>query len=97
MVGEPAAIDGATGREDGFAFLSDTRRLASVGADALCISSAEATPAQRFDGWLATSEPATWWSAVAPGPPVAHRNPLVLVRVEAPRGSITACGAGGAA
>ncbi|MFL5619491.1 MAG: heparinase II/III family protein [Gemmatimonadaceae bacterium] len=85
----PASIDGADGREDGFAFLADTRRVAQVGAPVRLTSSAGNAPDARLHGWLTTSESASWWTAVAPGPPGRSPQPLVLVRSAARRGGIT--------
>jgi len=40
-------------------------------------------------GWVDTSAAASWWSAVAPGPPARPSQSLVLVRSAARRGTIT--------
>jgi len=88
IAGELAAIDGGTGHEDGFAFLADTRRLPDAG-QARLTSDAQVGTGAQLHGWLASSLPATWWSAVAPGPPGHAPQPFVLVRLAAPAGSIT--------
>ena len=88
--GERAEIDGGDEREDGFAFLTDVERLAST--DAQVRLRAEATTrrnAPQLDGWLSVDAPATWWRAIAPGPPGHAPQELVLARASAQRGSIT--------
>jgi hypothetical protein len=87
--GAPATIDGGDGREDGFAFLTDTKRVTSVGSPARLTSSAGSARGAELHGWLASAEPVSWWSAVAPGPPGRAPRPLVLVRGVARRGTIT--------
>jgi hypothetical protein len=90
MTGEPAAIDGGDGREDGFSFLTSTERIAaSRGVMRLVGASVDPASASPLDGWLTTSAPSTWWHAVAPGPPGRASQSLVLVRVSARRGTIT--------
>jgi hypothetical protein len=86
LVGEPAAIDGGDGREDGFAFLTDSRRLVPEIAPVRLIGHIGAT---TLDGWVASATHATWWSATAPGPPGGAPQPLVLVRSAARRGMLT--------
>ena len=87
LAGRPAALHGGDEREDGFRFLADTTQLEPrvpmrLGADPERSTSALA-------GWVATSAPATWWAAVAPGPPGRAPQRITLVRMVARRGSIT--------
>ena len=88
IAGAPAAIEGAPEREDGFGFLSDSRRLPGARMARLTSGGADSRGSE-LHGWLATSGPATWWSAIAPGPPGHAPQSLVLVRVRARSGSIT--------
>src|SRR5688572_32677137 len=80
IAGAPAAIDGASAREDGFAFLSGTRRLPNA-VEVRLNSSATSSSGAQLEGWLASSEPASWWRAVAPGPPGHPSQPLAPARV----------------
>ena len=91
IVGVPAAIDGGREREDGFSFLSDAARLAPNGVPVRLRSDAPShTDAAHLDGWFFVDADATWWSAVAPGPPGGAPQSLVLARANARRGSMTA-------
>ena len=90
LAGTPAPIDGGNAREDGFTFLADSTRLVPTDAPARLLSSgALDSRAGELRGWLTASAPATWWSAVAPGPPGRAAQSLVLVRSAARRGVIT--------
>jgi hypothetical protein len=53
------------------------------------VSSADYARASELRGWVATSSPATWWRAVAPGPPGRPAQSFVLVRSASARGAIT--------
>lgn len=88
--GERAEIAGGSGREDGFAFLSYAERLAPA-VSPVRIHAESPTPGgvAELDGWLNADVPATWWRAVAPGPPGQAPQPLVLVRAAARRGALT--------
>ncbi|PYP76742.1 MAG: hypothetical protein DMD35_17680 [Gemmatimonadetes bacterium] len=88
LAGEPAAIDGGAGSEDGFGFLSETTRLFPETVPVPLASSATAEGRAGLRGWLMTSAPASWWKAVTPGPPGRPSQSLVLVRSTARRGSI---------
>jgi hypothetical protein len=85
----PARIDGGDGREDGFAFLTDTARVNPAGEPARLASPADVGPSTGLHGWLSTSDRATWWRAVAPGAPGRRAQPLALVRCAAVSGAIT--------
>jgi hypothetical protein len=87
--GARATIPGGDGREDGFAFLTDVARIQPVGSPARLTPVAGGPAGAELRGWLSTSEPATWWRAIAPGPPRDPPLPLVLVRCTAPSGIIT--------
>jgi hypothetical protein len=87
--GTPATIEGGAGREDGFAFLSETRRIRLMDSSARLASSDVHGASGELQGWMRTSESASWWSAMAPGAPGRAPQPLVLVRSAANRGTIT--------
>ena len=91
LAGERCVVRGADEREDGFRFLVDPVRLEPPG-DPARLGAYAREPASRWTlaGWVFTSTPATWWSAVAPGPPGREPQPMTLVRSVARRGSITA-------
>jgi len=89
IAGVPAAIEGGDGREDGFAFLADTMRVEPEDAPVRLASDAAGAGGAALRGWIASSSPASWWSAVVPGPPARDSQPLVLVRSAARRGAIT--------
>jgi hypothetical protein len=89
VAGAPATIDGGDGREDGFAFLTDTARVNPAGAPARLASAADLGASTGLHGWLSTSDRATWWRAVAPGAPGRLAQPLALVRCTAATGAIT--------
>jgi hypothetical protein len=90
LPGKPAEIDGGDEREDGFAFLSDTERLAPAAVPvSVHGDGATSRAAARLHGWLSVDVPATWWRAVAPGPPGHAPQPLLLARATSKRGSIT--------
>jgi hypothetical protein len=89
LAGTPATIDGGDGREDGFAFLTETMSVSPIAAPVRMASRAIGAPGGELHGWVATSAAATWWRAVAPGPPGRAAQPLVLVRSAARRGAIT--------
>ena len=89
IAGDPADLHGEDS-EDGFRFLTGTARLVPRGVPVrLGADVARATSAAGLAGWVATSAPAEWWSAVAPGPPGREPQRLLLVRSVAHRGAIT--------
>ncbi|HKH92571.1 MAG TPA: heparinase II/III family protein [Gemmatimonadaceae bacterium] len=89
LPGEADVLEGRAGREDGFSFLSAAARLTPSDAVVRLVGTAtEQGVSARLDGWLAPSVPATWWSAVAPGPPGREPQSMVLVRASAARGTI---------
>ena len=88
IAGAPATIEGATGARTASGS-SPTRDDSPQRVRYVYRSNAAGGPDAQLHGWLATSEPATWWSAVAPGPPGHAPQPLALVRATAARGSIT--------
>jgi hypothetical protein len=91
LAGVPADIRGGEDREDGFRFLTGAARLEPPGIPVrLGAGIASHESSATLSGWVATSQPATWWSAVAPGPPGREPQPLTLVRTTAKRGAITA-------
>ena len=90
LAGEPAEIDGGHEREDGFVFLTETERLAPpTGQVGLRAHAATHGGAAQLRGWLSVGAPATWWRAVAPGPPGHAPQALVLARARTERGDIT--------
>ena len=86
----PAPIVGGTAREDGFTYLRETARveLGEVAQITLRGDQSVAGHARALRGWIVTSGMPEVWSAVAPGPPGAAEQPLVLVRVRGRRGSM---------
>ena len=88
--GDPSERRGAEEREDGFRFLTDTRRLEARGLPIRLGSESARPTGTSLSGWAFTSAPATWWSAVAPGPPGREPQRLALVRSVGRRGSISA-------
>ena len=91
LAGEPSELRAGEEREDGFGFLTETARLEPMGMPARLAADREAAAHSAvITGWVATSAPATWWSAVAPGPPGRASQRLVLVRSAARRGAISA-------
>jgi hypothetical protein len=89
IVGIAATIDAGGAREDGFAFLSDTARVAPLGAPARLVSTADGDATATLRGWLSASDDVTWWRAIAPGAPGRPSRPLALVRCAARSGAIT--------
>jgi hypothetical protein len=87
---EPADLHGGDGREDGFRFLTGVTRLAPRERPVRLADDAAQSEAATLAGWVATSVPGAWWSAVAPGPPGRATQRMVLVQSAARRGSITA-------
>jgi hypothetical protein len=89
--GAPAAIPGGNEREDGFSFLTDAARLAPNDIPVRLRSDGTShTDVAHLDGWFFVDAEATWWRAVAPGPPGGTPQSLVLARASARRGGITA-------
>ena len=89
LEGERAPMDGGDGREDGFAFLTETMRVSPTGSPARLASGAASAGDAELHGWLFAPEGTLWWSAVAPGPPGSGPLPLVLVRSASRRGTMT--------
>ena len=91
LAGEPAELRGGEAREDGFGFLAETSRLEPRAAPIRLVADPEpAVRASSLLGWVEASAPATWWGAVAPGPPGRAPQRLTLVRSVARQGAITA-------
>jgi len=91
VVADPRPIEGGAEHEDGFGFLRETGRLSVAdGLVRLRAESRDTTAAQRLDGWMATSPRASWWSARTPGAPGHPEQSLVLPRVRALTGVLTA-------
>ena len=91
LSGTPSELRGADEREDGFRFLARTEQLAPRGVPVrLGADPGGRASATTLSGWAATSARATWWGAIAPGPPGREPQRITLVRSVARRGSITA-------
>jgi hypothetical protein len=89
--GVSAPIEGGDGREDGFAFRTSTVRLQPTSPVVRLTSVPTSDASQRvLDGWISSSAPATWWSAIAPGAPGRGARSMVLVRTAGRAGSLTA-------
>jgi hypothetical protein len=81
-----ATLPGGMTPEDGFEFVHDAEigefdagqpaRLASVSGE------------KRLDAWFQTSGQATWWRAIAPGPPGAGERRFHLLRLNGPTGTV---------
>jgi hypothetical protein len=85
-----APIPGGTAREDGFSFLRETARVQLGEAAQITLRGEQSSDGQvrSLRGWIVTSGVPEVWSALAPGPPGAAEQPLVLVRVRGRRGSM---------
>jgi hypothetical protein len=77
------ALDGGAAAEDGFAYVHDTERADIVRGAVVRLTQAGAS------AWVAASDRAQWWRAVAPGPPGAGPRTFSLVRTQGRGGSIT--------
>ena len=76
-------LDGGSAAEDGFTYLRDSER---AGVDAGNIVRLKQTD---VEAWVAPSDRAQWWRAVAPGPPGSGDRPFSLLRAQGRGGSIT--------
>ncbi|MDQ6634964.1 MAG: heparinase II/III-family protein [Gemmatimonadota bacterium] len=83
---EPMAIEGGDGIEDGFSFLRAGARIAPVASRVVRLLGTKG--GRRLNGWMATAEGTSWWSASAPDVPTRQGVvPLLLARHSASRGS----------
>jgi len=75
-----ATLDGGDGLEDGYSFVRDARHT-SVEAREMVRLVDEGSNATI--AWITSSEPADWFTAMAPGAPGRGEQPFLLVRVSA--------------
>jgi len=90
LASEPSPIEGGVEREDGFRYLTDTGRLPVVDDVVRLRGARGGTGTHKLDGWIATTPRASWWSARTLGAPGRPEQSLVLPRVKARTGAITA-------
>ncbi|HEX7979181.1 MAG TPA: heparinase II/III family protein [Gemmatimonadaceae bacterium] len=90
LVADPSPIEGGVEREDGFRYLTETGCLPVVDDVVRLRGARGGTGTQQLDGWIATTPPASWWSARTLGAPGRPEQSLVLPRVKARTGAITA-------
>jgi len=80
-----AVLDGGDGLEDGFSFVHDARR-ARIEAGAIVRLVEESSGS--VVAWITSSEPAYWFSALAPGAPGAGEQRFLVIRTQASAGAI---------
>jgi hypothetical protein len=80
-----ATLDGGDGLEDGFSFARDAKRAR---IDAGEIVRLVDTVSGATIAWITSSEPADWFTAVAPGAPGAGDQRFLLVRAHSAAGRI---------
>ena len=80
------ALRGGASADDGFVFAHDTER-ADVPGDA--VVRIHPRGKKEIQGWVAASSHATWWRAVAPGPPGSPERPFSIIEVQGRQGTIT--------
>src|SRR5688572_4578973 len=81
FVREP--LQGGRAAEDGFSYLRETER-AQV-SRGTTVNVRPRSP-EHVEGWVALSERAQWWRAMAPGPPGSGERQLSLVEMRAREG-----------
>lgn len=79
-------LRGGTAAEDGFVYLHHSERARIP--EGTIVHLRRRGP-ENGEAWVAPSQPAVWWRAIAPGPPGSPERQLSLIEVHAQRGSIT--------
>jgi hypothetical protein len=79
----PEPMRGGTAAEDGFEYVHDSERADIAPGTIVHVKYRIA------EAWVAASDRAQWWRAVAPGPPGAGERAFSLVGMEGRSGSIT--------
>ena len=79
-------LHGGPAAEDGFVYVRDSER-ADVAPNS--IVHLKHRGGDGADAWVAPSDRAAWWRAVAPGPPGSPDRPFSLLQMQGRQGSIT--------
>jgi hypothetical protein len=75
----PASLEGGTGEEDGFRFLTDTRRL-DMALEQAAVRLRGRVGEKDVDVWVAGHAPFELWKATAPGAPGRAPASFILLR-----------------